>query len=385
VVTDDVDIEATGLLDGISGEARAERAELISWLLHQDIGVEEIQDSFAPMLLPARRALGDDGTRVSARDISERAGVDLELLSRMQHAVGLPRVEDPDAPVYMRADGDAATHIRQFIELGMDPEQILSTVRILAEGLSHAAETMRYGALAAVFRPGVSELEIAMGAKALTSAAAPLLGPMIRDMLLLQLRHTMETEAVNASERAAGAPLPGARMVGVIFADLVGFTSLGEELPPEELEHLAHRLGDIAREVSVAPVRFIKTIGDAVMLVSADPAELLEAALTLIDAVGADEEIPPLRVGVAYGPAVSRAGDWFGNTVNLASRVTSVARPGSVLVAGAAHERLLEDERFAWSYAGARRLKGIKDEVKLYRARRSTPEPEGAASPASRH
>lgn len=371
-VTDNAEIEASGLLDGLSGEARAERAVLDEWLLGQGITVEEIRESFAPMLLPARRALGDDGTRVSARDISERTGVDLELLSRMQHAVGLPRVEDPDAAIYIRADGDTASHIRRFIDLGMDPEQILSTVRILAEGLSHAAETMRQGGLAAVFRPGVTELEIGMGTQALASAAAPLLGPMIHDMLLLQLRHTMETEAVSASERAAGAPLPGARTVGVVFADLVGFTSLGEELDPEDLEQLAHRLGDIAREVSVAPVRFIKTIGDAVMLVSPDPGELLDAALTLTDVVGADDDIPPLRVGVAYGPAVSRAGDWFGSTVNLASRVTSAARPGSVLVAEALHDQLVDDERFTWSFAGPRRLKGIKGEIKLYRARRSS-------------
>ena len=90
---------------------------------------------------------------------------------------------------------------------------------------------------------------------------------MIQDMLMLQLRHAMETEAVNANERAAGAPLPGARMVAVAFADLVGFTRLAR-VPPEELERLANRLAEAAREVAVKPVRFIKTIGDAVMLVS---------------------------------------------------------------------------------------------------------------------
>ena len=84
----------------------------------------------------------------------------------------------------------------------------------------------------------------------------------------------METESINANERAArrGA-LPGARMVAVAFADLVGFTRLGEEVPPEELERLAaNRLAEAAREVAVKPVRFIKTIGDAVMLVSAEAA-----------------------------------------------------------------------------------------------------------------
>ena len=70
------------------------------------------------------------------------------------------------------------------------------------------------------------------------------------------------------------------------------------------------------------------------------------------------------------GLAVSRAGDWFGSPVNLASRVTGVARPGSVLVSESAREAIGDDERFTWSFAGSRRLKGIKDDVKLFRARR---------------
>jgi adenylate cyclase len=130
---------------------------------------------------------------------------------------------------------------------------------------------------------------------------------MIQDMLLMQLRHAAETDAINASERRAGAPLPGARLVACAFADLVGFTRLGEELPPEGIELLANRLAEIAREAVVAPVRLIKTIGDAVMFVSTDTAALLDVMLALIETTDADELLPQLRVGVAFGPAVSRA------------------------------------------------------------------------------
>lgn len=368
-MTDDVDLEVSGLLDGVTGDARAERAELIPWLLAQGITPEEIRGTFSPMLLPARRTIGDDGTYVSARQISERTGLDLETLIRFQRASGLPHVEDPDAAVFMRPDGDTAVHIKRFIDHGIDQEMMLTVVRVLADGLSHAAEVMRTAALAAVIHPGATELEIAKASQALVAEMAPLLGPMIQDMLLLQLRHSMETEAVNADERAAGAPLPGARSVAVAFADLVGFTRLGESVPPEELEHLANRLADAAREVAAPPVRFIKTIGDAVMLVCTDTAALLDAMLNLLEAIEADEDLPQLRVGLAYGPAVSRAGDWFGSPVNLASRVTSAARPGSVLVAEAVREQIGDDDRFTWSFAKARRLKGISDEVKLFRAR----------------
>ncbi|KUI35672.1 cyclase [Mycobacterium sp. IS-1496] len=360
------------LLDGLTGEARAERAELIEWLFDRGFSTAEVREAISPMLLASRRHVGDDGVYVSARETSEKFGIDLTLLQRVQRAMGLSREDDPDAAVHLRADAETAAHAQRFIEFGLDPDQVVQVVRVLSEGLARAAEVMRYTAFAAVLTPGASELEIARKSEALVRELAPQLGPMIHEMLLLQLRHAMETEAVSATERAEGLPLPGAREVSIMFADLVGFTRLGEAVPPEQLEQLARRLGDLARELAVAPVRFVKTIGDAVMLVSTDPAALLEAALALLDAATSDADFPRLRVGLAAGQAVSRAGDWFGSPVNLASRVTGAARPGTVLVAESVREAIGDDERFSWSFAGARHLKGIKGETKMFRARRPT-------------
>jgi adenylate cyclase len=368
-----VDIASTGLLDGLDGQAREERAELVAWLLDHGFDVEQIRGAFAPMLLPARRIMGDDGTHVSTREISEAKGVDVELLQRMQRAVGMSRIDDVEAPVHLRADGEAAARIQEFVDAGLDPDQLVSVVRVLADGLAHAVEVMRYTALAAIMKPGATELQIAQGAEAVVGQVAPLLGPMIQDMLFLQLRHSMETEAVNASERAAGTPMPGAREVTVAFADLVGFTRLGEAVPPEDLEQLASRLGELARDVAAPPVRLIKTIGDAVMLVSPEPVALLDAMLDLVKAAE-KEGLPQLRVGVASGSAVSRAGDWFGSPVNVANRVTNAARPGSVLVAQSARDAVGDADGFVWSFAGARHLKGVKGETKLFRARRASEE-----------
>ena len=367
---DTVDSDIDELLGDLEGNARAERAELIEWLFEQGITADEIRNAFAPMLLISRRVIGDDGTYMSAREISESYGVDLELLQRVQRAIGLSRVDDPDAAVHMRADGVAATYAQRFIEMGLNADNIVLVVRVLAEGLAHAAEVMRYSALASILRPGATELEIAKGSQALVTQIKPLLGPMIEDMLFMHLRHAMETEAVNASERAAGKPLAGARQVAVAFADLVGFTRLGEEVPPEELGQLANRLADLARDTAVPPVRFIKTIGDAVMFVCTDPAPLLDAVLKLVEITDGDNDFPRLRAGIASGSAVSRAGDWFGSPVNIASRVTAVARPGTVLAAESARDELGDDAGFSWSFAGARHLKGIKGEVRLFRARR---------------
>ncbi|MGZ4350065.1 MAG: adenylate/guanylate cyclase domain-containing protein, partial [Solirubrobacteraceae bacterium] len=77
--------------------------------------------------------------------------------------------------------------------------------------------------------------------------------------------------------------------------------------------------------------------------------------------------LPSLRAGVAFGPALVRAGDYFGNSVNLASRVTGVARPGSVLCTREVRDAARDD--FDWSPAGRHKLKGVTGPTPLYRAR----------------
>ena len=91
---------------------------------------------------------------------------------------------------------------------------------------------------------------------------------------------------------------------------MVGFTTLGEELPPEELGGVTGRLGQLAAEVVKPPVRLVKMIGDAAMLVSPDGAAVLDQALGLIEAAENEgDEFPMLRAGLARGTAIARAGD----------------------------------------------------------------------------
>ena len=94
---DGADPDIDDLLDGLEGTARTERAELVEWLLEQGITADEIRATNPPLLLATRHLIGDDGTYVSAREISETHGIDLALLQRVQRAIGLARVDDPDA------------------------------------------------------------------------------------------------------------------------------------------------------------------------------------------------------------------------------------------------------------------------------------------------
>src|SRR5262249_59882417 len=124
---------------------------------------------------------------------------------------------------------------------------------------------------------------------------------------------------------------------------------------------------DLARDVVASPVQFVKTIGDAVMLVCADPLKLLLTLLDLVDAAGA-EDFPRLRVGLAFGRAINRAGDWYGSPVNLASRVTGAAPASTVRVTEAARKAIGDPAGIEWSAPEARHLRGIRGEVKLYGA-----------------
>jgi adenylate cyclase len=168
-VTDAIDPEATGLLDGLTDDARAQRAELIPWLLEQGITAEEIQASFAP----------DAAARPP-----ERTGLQIDQLMRFLRASGLASVEDPDAAVYLRPDAEIIDHIKRFLDLGFDPDQMLTVFRTLAEGLSHAAAAIRYtGVASTVQHAGTTELRMAKGVQALVSTAAPLLSQAARDRI----------------------------------------------------------------------------------------------------------------------------------------------------------------------------------------------------------
>ena len=104
------------------------------------------------------------------------------------------------------------------------------------------------------------------------------------------------------------------------------------------------------------------------MLVANEPEPLITAMIELVRrADDAREGFPQLRAGVAYGPALGRGGDWYGQPVNVASRVTGVARPGSVLATAGAKDKA--EDAFKWSFAGRRKLKNVKGEQPLFRAR----------------
>ena len=369
-----IDFAAEGLLDGLEGEQRAERVALLQQLADDGVSLAELRRSSAAgsiMYLPADRVIvGSE--RYTAGQIAEMSGVEESFLIAARRAMGLP-VPEPDEAVYTDAELETArmTHVARAA--GLTDDELLDLMRVLGRGLSQVAETLRALPLKLVLEPGMSEPELANRYAQAAGALYPLVNPLVESVLALHLKHATQSTVVSALERSGG-QLPGSREVTVCFADLVGFTRLGEEVAPDELGRLAVRLEALAGDVAEPPVRLVKTIGDAAMLASPEPEPMLGTALSLIDAAESEgEDFPQLRAGAAIGQALPRAGDWFGQPVNLASRITAVARPGSLLVERELREAI--DGPYRWSFAGERRLRGIRGPVPLYRARRQAADP----------
>jgi adenylate cyclase len=369
VSTEQIDFAAEGLLEGLEGKQRAERLALLQRLAADGVPLAELRRASASgtlMFLPTDSAIAGPG-RHTLTELSELSGVEPDFLLRARRAMGLS-IPEPGEPVYTDADLELARLTNVARAAGISDEEILELLRVLGRAFSQAAESLRALPLRLVAEPGIGEFDLALRYSGAAEQLYPLVEPLTRDLLALHLGQATQNEVISAIERTGGS-LPGSRELAVCFADLVGFTRLGEEVPPDELGRLAVRLEAIATDAAEPPVRLIKILGDAAMLASPEPGPLLETALNLLDAADAEgEDFPQLRAGAALGPALSRAGDWFGRPVNLASRITQIARPGSLLA-----EREIRDsvgERYRWSYAGERRLRGVREPVRLFRARR---------------
>jgi adenylate cyclase len=367
----DIDFAAEGLLDDLEGEAREGRLELLEQLAGEGVSLEELREAVAAghlTLLPVERALAGEGPRYSAREVAEISGIDLELLRRFRAALGVP-YGDADEKIGTESDLRAAIRTKAILDAGLPPEGVLQSARTIGMGMARVAEANRELVVRNLTDPSANERDLANGLVATAEALLPLVGETLDYAFQVNLLEQVKRDVMAAADLAAG-EIGGAVERSICFADLVEFTSLGEEIAPEELGQVVGRFEELATSVVAAPVRLVKTIGDAVMLVSPEAEPLVAAALDLVDAAAAEgDQFPVLRAGIATGPTLPQSGDFYGRSVNLASRITGIARPGSVLVDTPTREAAGEDG-FAYSFAGERRLKGIDARQKLFRVRR---------------
>jgi len=360
-----MDFGAEGFLDGLTGDARTHREQLLRRLLDDGFSPDDLRTAVREnrlALLPVERVLG--GTYTAA-EIEERSGLEAAQVIRIRRILGLPEPGRDDR-VFTDEDVEAARSIKLFMEAGFDEERIIEITRVLGEGMARLSATITAAFVETFLRAGDSEEDVALRFATLAQQLTPATEPILVAGFKNHLRDSVQRGMLGLSELETG-DAPASQEVAVCFADLVGFTRLGGQVEVRELGTVAGRLASLAASLPEAPVRLVKTIGDAAMFVSPDPAPLVDVALSLVEAFE-EEELPSLRAGIALGSAVMHTGDYYGNSVNLASRVTGIARPGSVLCTREVRDAARD--RFEWSTAGRHRLKGVSGHTPLYRARR---------------
>jgi adenylate cyclase len=372
----EVDFEAEGLLGDLEGEAREARLALLEELADQGVSLEELRRAVEEnrlVLLPVERVFEEDTRRYSVSEIAEQSGLEHGFLRRLLQALGAPIPEDDDH-VFGEADLEAAKRAKSFLDAGLPEEGLLETSRIIGISMANLADANRDMVAQVFTEPGVDERQLALRYAEAAKALAPRLGETLLHAYRLHLREAIGQAVINEAELAAGR-ISGTDEVTIAFADLVGFTRLGESLDIEQVGDLSGKLFELASEAARPPVRLVKMIGDAAMFASRESEPVVEAVVTLVESVG-EEKLPPLRAGIARGQALGRGGDWYGRPVNLAARLTSFARPDSVVVDQAVRDSIADrgGHAFQVSFAGKRKFKGIEGEVPVHRIRRAADE-----------
>ena len=324
-------------------------------------------------------ALLGGGRTHSARELAQRAGIGLDFVSTFWSTLGLPHA-DPDDQYFSDSDADAVDRAASLMrDHGLD----LNTVITVTRALGHTSDRLALWQVEALVEDMASRYELDDAtARLLVLDRLADLAPVLEAQLVHSYRRQLAAIAGRyAAEfgevgRTGGDhdALPLARAVG--FADMVSFTRRTAGLGSTDLSHFVQRFEAAARDVVTAQGgRVVKTIGDAVLFVADSPQAGALVALGLAETLGRELDVSterrsgglaegargvtPVRVGMVWARVLSRFGDVFGPSVNLAARLTDIAEPSTVLTDVGTAAVLAGDPRFSLVELPARELAGL--------------------------
>ncbi|WEH39976.1 adenylate/guanylate cyclase domain-containing protein [Streptomyces sp. NBC_01218] len=264
------------------------------------------------------------------------AGVSMDLASRFWRAMGFADIGQ--AKALTEADVLALRRLAGLVEAGLLSEPMaIQVARSTGQTTARLAEWQIDSFLEGLTEPP----EAGMTRTEVTYPLIELLLPELQEFLVYVWRRQLAASTGRVVQAQDDEEMVDRRLA-VGFADLVGFTRLTRRLEEEELGELVEAFETTAADLVAAyGGRLVKTLGDEVLFAADDAGTAAEIALRLIEAMSADATMPALRVGIAFGTVTTRMGDVFGTTVNLASRLTSIAAKDAVLVDGAFAEELI--------------------------------------------
>jgi adenylate cyclase len=293
--------------------------------------------------------------------LADVTGMPAHQIVQVWRSLGFP---DPigGERIFTETDAEMLSNVASLMQDGLlEPDLTLQMSRVIGSSLSRVAVAM-------IDALGLDEVQ-ERGDDDFAVAAGALMPTMPKVMDYVWRRHLQAAARRSSAREAQDDPHSNHKAVG--FADLVGFTALSQQVDEHVLAAVVDRFESIAYDTVVKlGGRVVKMIGDEVMFVVDEVRQAVEIALTLAEAYSRDEELSEVRVGLACGPTLEREADYYGPTVNLASRIVNIAFPGSVVTSDDVHKALEDDPAFSWRSLKQRRLKDI-GKVSLWSVRRS--------------
>ncbi len=314
----------------------------------------------------AEELFSEPDEQVTVEEVAKETGLEPELIERILVILGTPldqeRMLNPNDVAAMR-------HCARVLAAGFPLVAFLQLVRVYVQSVRRIADAeVRLFHLYVhepMIRDAVPELEMAEGIGELASDILPLAAPLTEYLHTRYLRFFLEQDVVGHMESGMGgvAAELGQVAVALCFIDITGFTRYTEEEGDLEALDLVERFVETV-EVTLPPeATIVKTIGDEVMVVSPDAASLTEWAVGFLSRFS---ERPQPRVGIHFGEAVYRDGDYFGGQVNLAHRVVTRAQAGEVLVTDRVIDTIEERNGLEFEPIGEVGLKGFPVPTPLF-------------------
>ncbi|KAB8165263.1 adenylate/guanylate cyclase domain-containing protein [Streptomyces sp. 3MP-14] len=300
-----------------------------------DPGPPEPAEGEDPLALRIEQLILGAERQYTPFQAARAAGVPMDLASRFWRAMGFPDIGQ--AKALTEADVLALRRLAGLVEAGLLSEPMaIQVARSTGQTTARLADWQIDSFLEGLTEPpepGMTRTEVAY-------PLVELLLPELQEFLVYVWRRQLAAATGRVVQAQDDVEMVDRRLA-VGFADLVGFTRLTRRLEEEQLGELVEAFETTAADqVAAHGGRLIKTLGDEVLFAADDAGTAAEIGLRLVETLGEDATMPELRVGIAFGTVTTRMGDVFGNTVNLASRLTSIAPKDMVLVDGALREEL---------------------------------------------
>ncbi len=329
--------------------------------------IKQASDDGQLAIGPIENLLSSSGVRHTLRQASRATGLAPELIRQVYATMGLGAVP-PEG--LSDEDVEMMRYAAAVLAAGFPLPAYLQLLRVYGQVMAQIADAevrlMHLYVHKPLMRAGVPNVEIAEEMEEMAREVLPLATPFIAYLHSRLLSHFVEQDMIGHMEADLGDDgLDEGRLrVAIAFADLAGYARLTVEQGDEAAVSTVERFVEAVGKTLPVDARVIKTLGDEVMVVGSDPAALSIWAVELQEGIGPDD--PPPRIGIHYGEALYRDGDYFGREVNQAARVVARAGGGEVLVTRPVVELADGVDGLQFDRIGEVRLKGFSDTTELF-------------------